>query len=420
MIDILIYRRKVFILAGEGVFVVRTIITYASGGGMKNKHILLFMSFILFFYPVAAFSEWSSMSNGTTNNLYGVWGSSGSDVFAVGTSDTILHYDGSAWSAMSSGTSTTFSDVWGTSGTDVFAVGYRTILHYNGSTWSAMTSGTTGRLNGVWGSSGSDVFAVGDFGTILHYNGSTWSPMASGTTDSLYDVWCSSGNDVFVVGVAGTIMYYNGTDWSFFTGIGPMTRLGVWGSSGSDVFAVGTWGTIFHYNGNSWSSMGSVIPEISLNGVWGSSGSDVFAVGEAGTILHYDGTVTTTSTVPPSSTTTTVIPTIVSLVDFNPNPGNRVVALVWSTKSEIDNAGFNLYRSEAEDGEYVQLNDALISAEGSATQGASYKFIDTDVQNRKTYYYKLEDIDLNGISTMHGPVSATPRWILGIFGIFKK
>ena len=38
------------------------------------------------------------------NELYGVWGSSASDVFAVGDGGTILHYDGSAWSAMSSGT----------------------------------------------------------------------------------------------------------------------------------------------------------------------------------------------------------------------------------------------------------------------------------------------------------------------------
>jgi len=36
------------------------------------------------------------------------------------------------------------------------------------------------------------------------------------------------------------------------------------------------------------------------------------------------------------------------------------------------------------------------------------------VQNRKTYYYKLEDIDLNGTSTMHEPVSATPRLIYGV------
>jgi len=53
----------------------------------------------------------------------------------------------------------------------------------------------------------------------------------------------------------------------------------------------------------------------------------------------------------------------------------------------------------------------LIPAKGAVTQGSSYEIIDKDVKNRKTYYYKLEDIDLNGTSTMHGPVSAMPRLI---------
>jgi hypothetical protein len=38
-----------------------------------------------------------------------------------------------------------------------------------------------------------------------------------------------------------------------------------------------------------------------------------------------------------------------------------------------------------------------------------YQFIDENVQNRKTYYYKLEDIDIFGKSTMHGPVSVMPK-----------
>jgi hypothetical protein len=36
------------------------------------------------------------------------------------------------------------------------------------------------------------------------------------------------------------------------------------------------------------------------------------------------------------------------------------------------------------------------------------------VQNRKTYYYKLEDIDTDGISSFHGTVKATPRLIYGV------
>jgi hypothetical protein len=39
----------------------------------------------------------TSGTSGTKDFLYGVWGSSSSDVFAVGFKGTILHYDGKAW-----------------------------------------------------------------------------------------------------------------------------------------------------------------------------------------------------------------------------------------------------------------------------------------------------------------------------------
>ena len=106
-----------------------------------------------------------------------------------------------------------------------------------------------------------------------------------------------------------------------------------------------------------------------------------------------------------------VCETLINLSSFAAVPKKGKVIVEWATESEIDNAGFNLYRSESETGDYTKINNSLIPAKGSPTQGASYEFIDTDVQNRKTYYYKLEDIDLNGNSTMHGSVLATPRLI---------
>jgi hypothetical protein len=105
--------------------------------------------------------------------------------------------------------------------------------------------------------------------------------------------------------------------------------------------------------------------------------------------------------------------TLIQLISFFASPGAGEVILAWRTEAEIDNAGFNIYRSDSEGKEFAKINGSLISANGSPTQGALYEFVDTNVQNRKTYYYKLEDIDLNGISTMHGPVSATPRFIFG-------
>jgi len=84
-------------------------------------------------------------------------------------------HSGSTWTAMDSGTTARLNGIWGSSSSDVFAVGMDldswngVILHYDGSTWSAMTSGSSSLLHGIWGSSDSDVFAVGLLGTILHY-----------------------------------------------------------------------------------------------------------------------------------------------------------------------------------------------------------------------------------------------------------
>jgi hypothetical protein len=80
------------------------------------------------------------------------------------------------------------------------------------------------------------------------------------------------------------------------------------------------------------------------------------------------------------------------------------VTLNWVTETETDTAGFNILRAKSKYGAYVKINPSLILAEGSATQGASYEFVDNDVRNGKKYFYKLEDIDMNQTSTLHGPV----------------
>jgi hypothetical protein len=137
--------------------------------------------------------------------------------------------------------------------------------------------------------------------------------------------------------------------------------------------------------------------------------SDVLPAGTTTTALP-----ATTTSLQPTTTTTAEQPTVISLTDFTAVPGSSEGTLVWHTASEHNNAGFNLYRAEASTGTYKKINTALIPAQGSPAQAASYTFVDADVKNRKTWYYKLEDIDQNGISTTHGPVSAVPRLIYGI------
>jgi hypothetical protein len=108
-------------------------------------------------------------------------------------------------------------------------------------------------------------------------------------------------------------------------------------------------------------------------------------------------------------------PTAITLASFTAEAGADHVTLAWETGTEVDNAGFNLWRSEAADGPYTRLNETLIPAEGDAVSGASYTFTDADVVKGVTYYYKLEDVDIHGVSTFHGLVSATPATIRRIY-----
>ncbi|MHC4600536.1 MAG: hypothetical protein ACYS47_16190, partial [Planctomycetota bacterium] len=242
---------------------------------------------------------WSYQNPGPQGmSLYGIWGMSGSDVFAVGGWGTILHYNGSAWSMQSSGSAVTLLDVWGASSSDVFAVGMGgTILHYDGSVWTDMNSPVTVNLTGVWGTSSTDIFAVGASGTILHYDGLAWTTMASTTTNHLYGIWGVSSSDVYAVGWQGTALRYNGTSWSSMnTGLTAFLD-DVWGVSGTDFYVVGSGPVgppytprrhVHNYNGSSWVQEDSAMTGY-LDSVWGSSANDVYAVGSGGQIRHSTG-----------------------------------------------------------------------------------------------------------------------------------
>lgn len=93
--------------------------------------------------------------------------------------------------------------------------------------------------------------------------------------------------------------------------------------------------------------------------------------------------------------------TYVELDSFTAKPVAEGIALEWATTVEVDNAGFNLYRSQTADGVYEQVNSQLIASTGNAT-GDSYSY--TDATGSDTHYYVLEDVDFAGKATRHGPV----------------
>ena len=97
-------------------------------------------------------------------------------------------------------------------------------------------------------------------------------------------------------------------------------------------------------------------------------------------------------------------PTAIDLASFTIQANDGRAMVMWETGTEIDNAGFNLYRAASEAGPWVKVNQSLIAAEGDPVSGASYSFVDRP--GRGAFYYRLEDIDLSGVTTLHTPVMA--------------
>jgi len=87
------------------------------------------------------------------------------------------------------------------------------------------------------------------------------------------------------------------------------------------------------------------------------------------------------------------------------------VRLQWTTQSETNNLGFFLFRSENEHGPFQPLNAALIDGSGNSPVEHHYSYLDQGAEKNKTYYYKLADVDYNGLQTLHGPIMVGPSVI---------
>jgi hypothetical protein len=85
-------------------------------------------------------------------------------------------------------------------------------------------------------------------------------------------------------------------------------------------------------------------------------------------------------------------------------PGH--VLLAWETTSELDTLGFTVLRSTAPGAHPARIGFAPSPSPGSA-QGASYQWQDAKVEAGDTYWYWVEDVDLSGVATRHGPVSVS-------------
>jgi hypothetical protein len=108
-----------------------------------------------------------------------------------------------------------------------------------------------------------------------------------------------------------------------------------------------------------------------------------------------------------------ISPTAVRLRGFSAaTTPDGEVALQWQTGYEVDNLGYHIYREQHGKRKRVTpsiiAGSALLTGERTAlTAGQTYTWFDTPVATVKgigPVSYWLEDVDINGKRTMHGPI----------------
>lgn len=94
----------------------------------------------------------------------------------------------------------------------------------------------------------------------------------------------------------------------------------------------------------------------------------------------------------------------VELLRFEAEPLKTAIRLTWATAEEVNNAGFELQRRSGEEPDFKPIG--WVGSKGEKTTESYYIFEDTDVRPGVRYYYRLNQLDLDGRSTLSDIVSA--------------
>ncbi|MGD9900326.1 MAG: FlgD immunoglobulin-like domain containing protein, partial [Calditrichaceae bacterium] len=103
----------------------------------------------------------------------------------------------------------------------------------------------------------------------------------------------------------------------------------------------------------------------------------------------------------------------VSLTKFSISPEKHSNLLTWQTASEINNLGFNIYRSvsmnhaDQMSDAFAKINTKIIPGAGTSSYSHDYQFEDKNIESARTYWYYLEDISISGEITLHDTLRVT-------------
>ena len=94
----------------------------------------------------------------------------------------------------------------------------------------------------------------------------------------------------------------------------------------------------------------------------------------------------------------------------SPSPDSESLhnTLKWSTASEVENFGFDIYRSTSEDGPFERMTQEPIPGAGTIDEPQRYVWEDTSITPDVTYYYYIESISYAGVRERFSPIIKAP------------
>jgi hypothetical protein len=97
-------------------------------------------------------------------------------------------------------------------------------------------------------------------------------------------------------------------------------------------------------------------------------------------------------------------------------PAGRAVepltnTVTWSTASESDNFGFDVYRAERREGPYERITAQPLEGGGTTDLPRDYRFVDERVEPGVEYFYYVESVSLSGERRRFTPIMrAAPKY----------
>ncbi|MGD0527536.1 MAG: vanadium-dependent haloperoxidase [Polyangiaceae bacterium] len=263
--------------------------------------------------------SWRALHTGTTGDLWWVHTLPNGPVLMAGASATVLRYDGKTFERMPTpglGKQTVYG-VWGTSGEDFYAVGSAGgrngfVWHYRGGSFEnerlpldlpRMVEGEVPGFFKVWGT-GDDVWVVGSAGAVMHRKGTApFVVVPSGAKDTLFTVH-GSGDRLLTVGGGsnGVLLQLESGSPPRFRDVSPVgTGLlqGIYASDKYGDWVSGERGFIYSRTGSApfaqvdhgfplppTSSLHSIFVD-AKGGVWSAGGNVLTPALDGGFLLHY-------------------------------------------------------------------------------------------------------------------------------------